>query len=51
VPVCLGINSKPAEQRDLIARGVRVLLVTSDLELLAAGARQILQANRQASGE
>jgi 4-hydroxy-2-oxoheptanedioate aldolase len=51
VPVCLGINSKPAEQRDLIARGVRVLLATSDLELLAAGARQILEANRQAIGE
>ncbi len=51
VPVCLGVNSKPAEQRDLIARGVRVLLVTSDLELLAGGARQVLEANRQAIGE
>ena len=51
VPVCLGINSKPAEQRDLIARGVRILLTTSDVELLAAGARQSLEANRQAIGD
>jgi len=50
VPVCLGVNSKPAEQRDLIARGVRVLLVTSDVELLAGGARQVLEANRAALG-
>ena len=49
--MCLGINSKPTEQRDLIARGVRILLATSDLELLAAGARQSLEANRQAIGE
>ena len=51
VPVCLGINSKPAEQRNLIARGVRILLTTSDVELLAAGARQSLEANRQAIGD
>jgi 4-hydroxy-2-oxoheptanedioate aldolase len=50
VPVCLGVNSKPAEQADLIARGVRILLVTSDLELLAGGARLSLEANRLAIG-
>jgi 2-keto-3-deoxy-L-rhamnonate aldolase RhmA len=48
LPVCLGVNSKPAEQQALIARGVRVLLVTSDMELLAGGARHILEANRAA---
>jgi 4-hydroxy-2-oxoheptanedioate aldolase len=51
VPVCLGVNSKPAEQAELIARGVRVLLLTSDIELLAGGARQSLAANRAAIGE
>jgi 2-keto-3-deoxy-L-rhamnonate aldolase RhmA len=51
VPVCLGVNSKPAEQPELVARGVRVLLATSDLELLAGGARQSLEANRHAIGE
>ena len=48
LPVCLGVNSKPNEQQALIARGVRVLLVTSDMELLAGGARHILEANRAA---
>lgn len=48
LPVCLGVNSKPAEQQALIARGVRILLVTSDMELLAGGARHILEANRAA---
>jgi 4-hydroxy-2-oxoheptanedioate aldolase len=50
VPVCLGVNSKPEEQRELIRRGVRILLVTSDLELLAGGARRALEANREAIG-
>ena len=47
VPVCLGINTKPAEQRELIARGVRILLATSDMELIAGGAREALEANRK----
>jgi len=50
IPVCLGVNSRPAEQRDLIARGVRVLLATSDVELLAGGALRGLAANREAIG-
>jgi 2-keto-3-deoxy-L-rhamnonate aldolase RhmA len=50
VPVCLGVNSKPAEQAGLIARGVRILFATSDVELLAGGARQSLAANRAAIG-
>ncbi len=48
IPVSLGINTKPADQRELIERGVLILTTTSDLELLAAGARQSLEANRQA---
>ena len=40
----------PAEQQDLIARGVKLLLATSDVELLAGGARQTLEANRAAIG-
>jgi 2-keto-3-deoxy-L-rhamnonate aldolase RhmA len=51
VPVCLGVNSRPDEQRDLIARGVRVLLATSDVELLAGGALRSLAANREAIGD
>jgi 2-keto-3-deoxy-L-rhamnonate aldolase RhmA len=50
IPVCLGVNTKPTEQRDLIARGVRMLLVTSDVELLASGAARALAANREAIG-
>ncbi len=50
VPVCLGVTTKPAEQKELTARGVRLLLVTSDLELLAGGAREALQNNRNALG-
>lgn len=50
VPVCLGINTMPAEQAALIARGVTVLLVTSDMELIAGGAREALEANRRAIG-
>ncbi len=50
VPVCLGVNSGPGEQRDLIARGVRILLATSDVELLAGGASRSLAANRAAIG-
>lgn len=51
IPVCLGVNSRPAEQRDLIARGVRVLLAASDVELLAGGALRALAANREAIGD
>jgi 4-hydroxy-2-oxoheptanedioate aldolase len=50
-PVCLGVNSKPEEQRALAARGVRILLATSDVELLAGGASRSLAANRAAIGE
>jgi hypothetical protein len=48
---CLGVNSRPAEQRNFIARGVRLLLATSDVELLAGGAWRARAANREAMGD
>jgi 2-keto-3-deoxy-L-rhamnonate aldolase RhmA len=51
MPVCLGVNTQPNEQRDLIECGVRILLTTSDIELLAGGARRLLEANRAAIGQ
>ena len=47
IPVCLGINSKPSEQKALIKRGVTILMVTSDMELIAGGSREALAANRK----
>jgi 4-hydroxy-2-oxoheptanedioate aldolase len=49
VPVCLGVTSKPSEQKELSLRGVRLLLVMSDLELLAGGARAALESSRSAT--
>jgi 4-hydroxy-2-oxoheptanedioate aldolase len=49
VPVCLGVTSNPSEQKELSMRGVRLLLVMSDLELLASGARAALQSSRSAT--
>lgn len=46
VPVCFGLNTRADEQPDLVRRGVRVLLVASDIALLADGARSALQATR-----
>jgi 4-hydroxy-2-oxoheptanedioate aldolase len=48
VPVCLGVNTRADQQAELVRRGVRVLLVTSDIELLAGGARNVLAATREA---
>ena len=48
IPVCLGINTPAASQPEWVSRGVRVLLVTSDLELIAAGGRSALRATREA---
>ncbi len=50
LPVCLGVNTRADQQAALVQRGVRVLLVTSDLELLAGGARAALTATRAALG-
>lgn len=48
IPVCLGVNTPPADQRRWSERGVRLLLATSDIELLAGGGKSILAANRAA---
>ncbi|MBV9218778.1 MAG: hypothetical protein JO366_20385 [Methylobacteriaceae bacterium] len=48
VPVFLGVNTPASAQRDLVARGVRILTVTSDLELLAGASRDALRATRDA---
>ena len=48
IPVCLGINTPPEQQRDWVRKGVRLLLVTSDIELLAGGAKARLNANLEA---
>jgi 2-keto-3-deoxy-L-rhamnonate aldolase RhmA len=47
IPVCLGVNTPPEAQREWVAKGVRLLLVTSDLELLAGGAKARLTANQE----
>jgi 2-keto-3-deoxy-L-rhamnonate aldolase RhmA len=44
IPVCLGVNTRADQQAELVRRGVRILLVTSDLELLSTGARNALKA-------
>ena len=49
LPVCLGVTSAPGEQKALSRRGVRLLLVMSDLELLARGARVALESSRSAT--
>jgi 4-hydroxy-2-oxoheptanedioate aldolase len=48
VPACLGVNSKPAEIPGLVAQGVKLVLVTADLELLAAGSVDALRNGRRA---
>ena len=48
VPVCLGVTSKPGDQKELSSRGVRLMLATFDLELLASGARAALERSRSA---
>jgi 2-keto-3-deoxy-L-rhamnonate aldolase RhmA len=48
ISVCMGVNSVASEQAALVARGVRMLLVTSDTELLIAGSIASLRATREA---
>jgi 2-keto-3-deoxy-L-rhamnonate aldolase RhmA len=48
LPVCIGVNTPASAQKALVARGVRVLLVTSDLDLLAGSGRAELQATLRA---
>ena len=50
IPGCLGINTPASENKAWVERGIRVLMVTSDLELLAGGGRQMLEATKRAVG-
>jgi 2-keto-3-deoxy-L-rhamnonate aldolase RhmA len=42
IPVCLGVNTPASAQREWVAKGVRVLTVAADVDLLASGARRAL---------
>jgi len=48
VPVFPGVNTSIAESREFIAKGARMLTVTSDVELLAAGSHDRLAKARYA---
>ena len=48
IPVCLGINTPPERQQELVEKGVRMLLVSADLELLIRGGLAALKAAREA---
>lgn len=48
LPVCLGVNTPPERQAELVEEGVRMLLVTADLELLIKGGLAALKAAREA---
>jgi len=48
LPVCLGITTPVEQQKKLIAQGVRLLLVTADLELLIGGGKATLDKARNA---
>lgn len=51
LPVFLGINTPAAEQRHWVEKGVRLLTVTSDMDLVVAGARDALGATRDVLGD
>jgi 2-keto-3-deoxy-L-rhamnonate aldolase RhmA len=46
IPVFLGINTPPSEQRELVGKGFRILTVANDFELLVVGARDALAATK-----
>jgi 4-hydroxy-2-oxoheptanedioate aldolase len=48
LPVCLGVNTPASQNEDWVARGVRFLMVTSDVELLGGGGLAALRATREA---
>ncbi|MEZ5862347.1 MAG: aldolase/citrate lyase family protein [Geminicoccaceae bacterium] len=49
LPACLGVNTPPERQVELCRQGVRVLLATSDLDLLIRGAANAIAACREQS--
>ena len=48
IPVFMGVDTPASEQRGLISKGVRILTVTQDVRLIAAGAREALDATLDA---
>ncbi|HEX2529438.1 MAG TPA: aldolase/citrate lyase family protein [Geminicoccus sp.] len=48
IPLCLGVNTPASQNKEWEAKGVRVLMVTSDIELLAGGGSAALRATREA---
>jgi 2-keto-3-deoxy-L-rhamnonate aldolase RhmA len=48
IPVCLGVNTPAESQKGWVAKGIRILTVAADVELLAAGARNALKATQDA---
>jgi len=48
LPVCLGITTPVEQQKALIEQGVRLMLVTADLELLIGGGKAALDSARNA---
>lgn len=48
LPVCLGITTPVEQQKLLIEQGVRLMLVTADLELLVGGGKVALDSARNA---
>ncbi|MGH1483898.1 MAG: HpcH/HpaI aldolase family protein [Geminicoccales bacterium] len=48
LPVCLGITTPVEQQKALIEQGVRLMLVTADLELLIGGGKAALDSARHA---
>jgi len=51
MPICLGVNTPPGNMKREVTRGVRLMLVTSDLELLAGGAKAAYLAAQKALHE
>ncbi|WP_222182999.1 HpcH/HpaI aldolase family protein [Geminicoccus harenae] len=50
LPVCLGVNTPASQNKEWVEKGVRFLMVTSDIELLAGGGSAALRATREAIG-
>lgn len=50
IPLCLGVNTPASQNKQWVEKGVRVLMVTSDIELLAGGGSAALRATKEALG-
>jgi 2-keto-3-deoxy-L-rhamnonate aldolase RhmA len=48
IPVCLGVNTAASAQRGWVAKGIRILTVAADVDLIASGARRALEETQAA---